>query len=970
MTTNHNNIYSILGKLNALQPVEVKKDSILKDLNESAPTASRSLVDRLNERFLAEKANSNEATYYHPGRGLRDGGTDRLAGRQAAASAGNLGQDELKQRMQGKASQSLRVTAPGMGKPGSKLPGAKNPAYRGPANPYAEGTELDEASKRGGKRRLQDALDDDPDMMGYHAIAALYGNDMWDNDAMGDLVNDLEQVNPTPEELEYIILNAELPGRLKSTRFTNTDDVQFGHLGEVDMDEDMLSPKQQKIAKMSPPADKIDANDLAALRAGKTKEKEGNEFSGELAKAKAQHKDEFEVDGKTYPVKESEGKRTMSRAAKGYEKYGKEGMEALAKAGREGKDLDKVRDKYNKYKDDVNEGETQGATKYTVTYKDSKKPGKTHSTQVKATSSAEAKAAFQEWDSTNRFTYLGAKPNVNKVNETNFGQQDSGEYDREGEMADQDLETAQDAAQELRSILDADENLPEWVQAKITKAVDYLDTARDYMQSKGDEVHEGEYQDKVDKSKIPAFQRKSKGGDDWKLSTKDLDDEASKSPTSSAGLEKLKQRMRDQGVMESQLDELDMNLLKGMQGAMKGVNTDPESERNSGKKYGYRSDRDDTGNDDDYDEYGNEKKGVKKTATSDGPKKKGRPKKNFGPERVTAKAYKHKGARVGESIKLDTFVEDTMAELDTLLLSEKAVSKQQQKFMGMVHAMHKGKKVKGASSELKKAASGMSKKDAKDFASTKHKGLPKKVSEGTNFAEMVRETDQTVEEMLTELHSELDEYKRTGHMGDKLRDALEIHRHTKRKLMGEENKQRDDFFHNPSVPDDHQLPAPPEQVDVELDELARLAGLSSPVQESACNMTAEGEMCPKHGMAECWSSGGMMESKPDFLDMDKDGDKKEPMKKAVKDKKELDEIRRIAGLLVVEAEDDEDDGYANEPNEQYVDQETINDQGADLNRKKHQDPYTANKAANPVTEEVFALEGKLAAMYNSIKVQK
>jgi hypothetical protein len=89
-------------------------------------------------------------------------------------------------------------------------------------------------SKRGGKRRLQDALEDDPDMMGYHAIAALYGNQMWDNDAMGDLVNDLEQANPTPEELQYIILNAELPGRLKSIRFTNTDDVQFGHMDEGD----------------------------------------------------------------------------------------------------------------------------------------------------------------------------------------------------------------------------------------------------------------------------------------------------------------------------------------------------------------------------------------------------------------------------------------------------------------------------------------------------------------------------------------------------------------------------------------------------------------------------------------------------------------------------------------------------------------------------------------------------------------
>lgn len=62
--------------------------------------------------------------------------------------------------------------------------------------------------------------------------------------------------------------------------------------------------------------------------------------------------------------------------------------------------------------------------------------------------------------------------------------QDPGEYDQEGEMARVDLATAADAAMELRSILDSGENLPEWVQAKITMAVNYLDTARDYMKSK------------------------------------------------------------------------------------------------------------------------------------------------------------------------------------------------------------------------------------------------------------------------------------------------------------------------------------------------------------------------------------------------------------------------------------------------------------------------------------------------------
>lgn len=68
--------------------------------------------------------------------------------------------------------------------------------------------------------------------------------------------------------------------------------------------------------------------------------------------------------------------------------------------------------------------------------------------------------------------------------------QDPAEYDREGEMAQGQLKTAADAAEELRSILTADENLPEWVQAKITKAVDYLDTARDYMKTEKDPVDE------------------------------------------------------------------------------------------------------------------------------------------------------------------------------------------------------------------------------------------------------------------------------------------------------------------------------------------------------------------------------------------------------------------------------------------------------------------------------------------------
>jgi len=65
------------------------------------------------------------------------------------------------------------------------------------------------------------------------------------------------------------------------------------------------------------------------------------------------------------------------------------------------------------------------------------------------------------------------------------------------------------------------------------------------------------------------------------------------------------------------------------------------------------------------------------------------------------------------------------------LINEKAVSKKQQKFMGMVRAAQKGEKA--SSPEVAKVASSMKKKDVKDFASTKHKGLPEKKKMKENY---------------------------------------------------------------------------------------------------------------------------------------------------------------------------------------------------------------------------------------------
>lgn len=75
-------------------------------------------------------------------------------------------------------------------------------------------------------------------------------------------------------------------------------------------------------------------------------------------------------------------------------------------------------------------------------------------------------------------------------------------------------------------------------------------------------------------------------------------------------------------------------------------------------------------------------------------------------------------------------------------LEEKAVSKKQQKFMGMVHAAQKGEKP--ASKEVAKVAKEMPKKAAKDFAATKHEGLPeKKKPEGKKKKEKTEEAGGT-----------------------------------------------------------------------------------------------------------------------------------------------------------------------------------------------------------------------------------
>jgi len=61
---------------------------------------------------------------------------------------------------------------------------------------------------------------------------------------------------------------------------------------------------------------------------------------------------------------------------------------------------------------------------------------------------------------------------------------DQGEYDYEGQMSRTQLQTICRNSKDLIDMLSDDDNMPEWVQSKITLAQDYITCVRDYLKSR------------------------------------------------------------------------------------------------------------------------------------------------------------------------------------------------------------------------------------------------------------------------------------------------------------------------------------------------------------------------------------------------------------------------------------------------------------------------------------------------------
>jgi len=66
---------------------------------------------------------------------------------------------------------------------------------------------------------------------------------------------------------------------------------------------------------------------------------------------------------------------------------------------------------------------------------------------------------------------------------------DPNEYDMEGDMMKNQLRQIDSAINKLMGMVQDNDNLPEWVQSKVTKATDYIRSVRDYLEAeKADEL--------------------------------------------------------------------------------------------------------------------------------------------------------------------------------------------------------------------------------------------------------------------------------------------------------------------------------------------------------------------------------------------------------------------------------------------------------------------------------------------------
>jgi hypothetical protein len=275
---------------------------------------------------------------------------------------------------------------------------------------------------------------------------------------------------------------------------------------------------------------------LAKLRAKESIDEadmeEGNEFSGELAKARASGAKEFKVDGKSYKVTKEQDEKMMNEDVieEGFVEF----MDRKAAYRSIGADVDGKADDYvvtfkdgtrKRYQDTprgrrVTTLEPVDAPEETDDEGNVVKRGRGRPKGSKRSLGAKGpsgRSKLMRMDESHYevgdevickqsgmsgkivkvdkphgapdekyYTFRREDGKVikkapNELRAVTKEDYDKDEYDEEGEMAKSQARTIADAAMELHQIVGDNENLPEWVQKKINLAKEYIDAARDYL---------------------------------------------------------------------------------------------------------------------------------------------------------------------------------------------------------------------------------------------------------------------------------------------------------------------------------------------------------------------------------------------------------------------------------------------------------------------------------------------------------
>ena len=193
---------------------------------------------------------------------------------------------------------------------------------------------------------------------------------------------------------------------------------------------------------------------------------EGNEFTGNLAKAKAQHKDEFEVDGKKYKVVEADptglGEEAMDEGFKEMDAWLKS-REKEKGTGRFDKKKISTGTVYTRKPETFDDPETDPE----ATGGAPKRKGRPAGTKRKIGAKHSGRSKLARKDAI-----------AEEIPVT-----DRGEYDDEAGMAKDQIHTIVRHARELEQALGANDNLPEWVQEKMGQIKGMMTAVTDYMLS-------------------------------------------------------------------------------------------------------------------------------------------------------------------------------------------------------------------------------------------------------------------------------------------------------------------------------------------------------------------------------------------------------------------------------------------------------------------------------------------------------